>query len=72
MFPNLIGQKIVHHLTDEDMSTIISTSRATYLRKLMNGTFTVDECKAYCKRFDKSFDYLFATQDELPKMGTTS
>lgn len=68
MFPNLIGQKAVHHLTDDDMSEIICTTRITYQRKLTTGKFTVAECKALCRHFNKPFDYLFATQDELPKL----
>lgn len=33
MFPNLLGQKALHHLTDADMSKIIGTSRNTYQQK---------------------------------------
>lgn len=30
MFPNLLGQKAVHHMTDEDMADVINVSRNTY------------------------------------------
>lgn len=64
MFPNLLGQKEYHHLTNEDMAKIIGVSRPAYERKVATGRFTATECKAYCRYFNKSFDYLFAADDE--------
>ena len=64
MFPNLLGQKAYHKLTSEDMGKIIGVSRNTYDSKAQTGRFTPDECKAFCKYFNKSFDFLFATDDE--------
>lgn len=69
MFPNLMGQKAVHKLTDEQMADIIKVTRLTYLRKLTSGDFTVSECKTFCRYFDKPFDFLFQTQEELPNLG---
>lgn len=64
MYPNLLGQKVYHHLTDEKMGEIIGVSRKTYSQKIKNGNFGVNECQAYCKYFNKSFDYLFATEQD--------
>lgn len=60
MFPNLLGQKALHHLTDADMAKIIGTSRNTYQQKSKSGRFTPTECKVLCIYFQKSFAYLFA------------
>lgn len=60
MFPNLLGQKAYHHLTDEEMASIVGISRNAYQQKIKSGRFTAVECKKYCKYFDKSFNYLFA------------
>ena len=59
MFPNLLGQKAYHKLTNDDMARIINVSRPTYERKVRNGTFTLAECMKYAEYFDKPFDYLF-------------
>ncbi len=64
MYPNLLGQKAYHNLTAADMGKIIGVSRTAYSQKIRSGRFTPDECLAYCKYFDKSFDYLFATDTE--------
>ena len=64
MFPNLMGMKEYHHLSSEEMGAIIGTSRQTYENKMQKGNFNPAECKAFCRKFGKSFDYLFATYDE--------
>ena len=64
MFPNLLGQKAVHKLTDADMAKIIGVSRNTYQQKAKSGRFTPSECKALCHHFQKSFAYLFAVEGE--------
>lgn len=64
MFPNLLGQKAYHRMTDEDMAQVIGVSRNAYQQKVKSGRFTADECKAFCLRFGKSFEYLFADNDE--------
>ena len=64
MYPNLLGLKSYYHLTNEEMGRIIGVSRIVYGRKIRNGNFLSDECRAYCKYFNKSFDYLFATEDD--------
>ena len=66
MYPNLLGQKAFHKMTDEEMAAVIGVTRQTYLRKLETGEFTVNECKAFCRHFGKPFDYLFSLQTELP------
>lgn len=60
MYPNLLGQKAYHHLTDEDMAKIIGISRTAYQQKIRSGRFLPGECKAFCTYFDKKFEYLFA------------
>lgn len=64
MFPNLLGQKAYHHMTDDDMAEVIGVSRNAYQQKIRSGRFTPDECKAFCIRFGKRFEYLFAENDE--------
>lgn len=67
MYPNLLGQKAYHHLTDEDMGKIIGVSRNTYGPKIRSGRFWPIECQTYCRYFNKPFDYLFATDEELAR-----
>lgn len=64
MYPNLLGQKAFHHLTDKEMGNIINVSRNSYAQKIRSGRFTPLECMAYCNFFRKSFEYLFATDDD--------
>ena len=65
MYANLLGQKAFYHLTDQDMGDIIGVSRNSYSQKIRSGRFWPKECQAFCKYFNKSFDYLFATDDDL-------
>lgn len=65
MYPNLLGQKAYHHLTDEDMAKVIGVSRNAYSAKIKSGRFTPQECALYCKYFRKQFEYLFATDEEI-------
>ena len=67
MYPNLLGQKAYYHLTNEDMANIIGVSRNGYEQKLRSGRFWPNECQAYCNYFKKSFDYLFAIEDDHPQ-----
>ena len=60
MYPNLLGQKAIHNLTDDDMASIIGISRTAYQSKKKSGRFTPEECRKYCDYFGKSFQYLFA------------
>ena len=64
MYPNLLGQKAYHRLTDEDMAKIIGVSRNAYQQKAKSGRFTPAECKAFCDYFGKRFDYLFADNED--------
>ena len=43
MFPNLLGQKALHKLTEEDMARIIGVSRTAYQSKTKSGRFTPAE-----------------------------
>lgn len=65
MFPNLLGQKAFHKMTSEEMGKVIGQSRQSFEAKIQSGRFTPEECKAFCQFFNLSFDYLFATDDEL-------
>lgn len=71
MYENLINEKTYHQLTDEDMGRIIGVSRTTYCRKMQSGRFWPRECLAFCKYFNKSFEYLFAEEcDTVGEMRT--
>lgn len=65
MYPNLLGQKAFHRMSDADMAEVIGVSRNAYQQKIKSGRFTPEECKAYCDHFKKSFAFLFATNEEL-------
>jgi len=65
MFPNLLGQKAFHHMSDDDMAKVIGVSRTAYQQKIRSGRFTPDECKAFCTHFGKRFEYLFAENNDL-------
>lgn len=67
MFPNLMGQKAFYKLSAEEMGKIAGMSRQSFESKMISGRFTAAECKAFCKHFSKPFDFLFATDDELPQ-----
>lgn len=64
MYPNLLGQKAFRKMTDADMAHVINVSRTAYQSKIKSGRFTPAECRAFCLYFGKSFDYLFAEDDE--------
>ena len=65
MYPNLLGQKEYFRLTEQDMGEIIGDSRSDYSRKVLNGSFYPGESLAYCRYFNKPFDFLFATEVEI-------
>ncbi len=69
MYPNLLGQKAFHKLTDEDMGRIINVSRNSYSQKIRSGRFYPDECKKYCEYFHKSFEFLFETEEIMKEVG---
>lgn len=64
MFPNLLGQKAAHKLTDTDMANIIGVSRNSYRQKMRSGRFIVSECRAFCTYFAKDFAYLFSDEGD--------
>lgn len=65
MYPNLLGQKAYNHLTDDQMGEIIGVTRNSYGQKIKSGKFSPEECKKFCMRFNKSFEYLFATDEDI-------
>ena len=70
MYPNLLGQKELHKLSNARMASIIGISRNAYDQKIASGRFTIDECDTYARFFNKSVAYLFASDDTLPKYET--
>ncbi len=70
MYANLLGQKAVNHLTDSDMAKIISVSRNSYMQKMKSGRFYPSECIAFCRYFNKPFEFLFATDDNSVEKNT--
>lgn len=68
MYPNLLGQKLLHHLSNEAMAKLIGVSRNAYEQKMRSGRFTPEECKVYCDFFCKSFGFLFAKDEEIEAM----
>ena len=69
MYPNLLGQKAYRHLSNEDMARIIGVSRTAYGQKIKSGRFTPTECTAFCKYFNKPFEYLFETENGDKRAG---
>ena len=67
MYPNLLGQKAFKRLSNDDMGKIAGLSRNSYEQKMKCGRFTPQECKRFCLYFGKSFEFLFATNDEVDK-----
>ncbi len=65
MFPNLLGQKAYRHITDAQLAGVLGISRNAYSQKIKTGRFTPQECKALCDFFGKSFEYLFAEDNEV-------
>ena len=59
VYPNLLGQKAYHHLTDDDMGKIIGVSRQSYAQKIRSGRFTPRECMLLINYFKKPFEFLF-------------
>lgn len=64
MFPNLMGQKALHKLSNEEMGKIIGISRTAFESKVKSDRFTAEECRTYCKYFSKQFEFLFARDSE--------
>jgi DNA-binding XRE family transcriptional regulator len=69
MYANLLGQKAYYHLTDEQMADIIGVSRTAYSSKIRSGRFWPNECQAYCKYFNKPFEFLFAVEEPVFNLG---
>lgn len=44
MFPNLLGQKAIHRMNNEEMPKVIDVSRRCYEAKISSGRFTAAEC----------------------------
>ena len=61
MFPNLRAEQARRGLSNKEMGKIIGANQDGYERRMRNGRFLADECKALCSAFKCSFEYLFAT-----------
>lgn len=60
MYKNLIAEKAIHRLTNQQMANIIGVSRLTYEKRMRTGKFTAGDCKKLCEYFGKDFETLFA------------
>ena len=65
MFPNLLGQQHFHHMTAADMAAVIGVSRTAFQNKMKSGRFKPEECRKFCEFFGKSFDFLFASNEDI-------
>lgn len=64
MLRNLVAEKAIHRLSNQQMADIIGVSRPTFESKMKSERFTVSECQRFIKYFGKTFEYLFATDDQ--------
>lgn len=64
MLRNLVAEKAIHRLSNQQMADIIGVSRPTFESKMKSERFTVRECQRFIKYFGKTFEYLFATDDQ--------
>lgn len=64
MYANLRAEKAKRRLTDETMAEIIGVHKNTYRNKMVSGKFAPWECKKLCDYFGKSFNFLFALEEE--------
>ncbi len=62
MFPNLKAEAARRGLKQKDLAQIIGASRQSYANKLKRGSFTPSDCRALCKYFEMSFDFLFMVE----------
>jgi DNA-binding XRE family transcriptional regulator len=67
MFRNLEAEQARNGFTNQTVAIKLGISRVSYEKKKKTGKFTTFEIKSLCRLFKKSFDYLFATDDEQPK-----
>lgn len=67
MFKNLDAEQARHSYTNQRMADMVGISRVSYENKKKTGKFTALEAKKMCKIFKVKFDYLFATDDEIPR-----
>ena len=72
MFPHLLGQKEAHKMSNDDMAKIIGRTRQTYENKIASGNFSIEECMAFSRYFNKPVDYLFMKESDIPSLDTPS
>lgn len=58
-YPNLCAEQARNGLNDTKTAAILGMNRVTYTVKKKTGQFFAGECKALCKLFNSSFEYLF-------------
>lgn len=66
MFPNLQAEQGRNGMTNQAVADVLKLTRASYEQKKKSGNFTVSECKALCKLFKTSFEYLFNEEAIIP------
>ena len=52
----------IRKLSDDDVAAFIGVDAKTYASKMRTGKFSPEECMILCKKFDSSFDFLFAIE----------
>jgi DNA-binding XRE family transcriptional regulator len=67
VFRNLDAEQARFSYTNQQMADKLGISRVSYENKKKTGKFTALEAKKMCIIFKVKFDYLFATDDEMPK-----
>jgi DNA-binding XRE family transcriptional regulator len=65
MFPNLEAEQARARMTNSQMAAHLGISRTTYENKKKSGLFNRPEIVALLKLFGCSFDYLFATDEDI-------
>ena len=65
MYPNLLGQKAYHKLTDAEMAEVIGVPRPSSSSQMISVRFAPGVCWKFFKFFGMSIEYLFATDDDF-------
>lgn len=69
MYPNLEKEMTKHEDTRYDLARLLGITYSGMSYKI-NGkrTFTLEDIRKICNRYQKPFEYLFATKEDIQKM----
>lgn len=67
MYPNLKAEQARRNMTNKEVAGCLSITVTSYEQKRRSGRFVVDEIRILCDLFNCPFEYLFATEAQLPK-----